>query len=479
MPFTQASFPWWSVLGPIAALATGVAGYILGRRRPPRGVSSSTFSPSERVIPDPAIRWLGGAHNALAVWAFEGSTLDSVAIARHVNSAVLRPDDVESMEQRLAASLSTEDEGVQRMEQGTLIYVSRSAALAGMLLRPGPSVATDLALDDLRELANALMYHHALLPTRESKSPVESLAALGTGLAVQLERLAGAEVIVVANLHGGPQVIANSPTADKRLLQKPADPDSPAGKVSRGEDDSIFTGLDPLGTSITDRRRSKAAQVEPIGPAQNRQGAVILWPASGREISGQALGDVTEAIRSIESTLAAARMMHELLQSAMTDALTGLKNRRGLDVELTKTGSEFGALIYTDLDKFKGLNDSLGHPAGDAALSHFANILRDHVRSTDTAARIGGEEFAVWLPGATIERGVEIAERIRLSLGYRPWIWKNHQWPLTASFGVAGCPETSRSRQNLPAQADAALYQAKNGGRNKVATAGKSGDWTL
>ena len=170
--------------------------------------------------------------------------------------------------------------------------------------------------------------------------------------------------------------------------------------------------------------------------------------------------------------------MHELRQTAKTDALTGLKNRRGLEEELTKLGSEHGALIYADLDKFKGLNDALGHPAGDAALVHFAGIIRDHVRSTDTAARIGGEEFAVWLPEATVERGVEIAERIRQSLGHRLWIWQQHQWPLTASFGVAGCPETSRSRQNLPAQADAALYQAKNGGRNRVATAGKSGDWT-
>lgn len=467
----------------LAVALAAAAGYLTGRRPGRRGSDlpgpTRTFSPSERLLPDPALGWLSRAHNALGVWAFEGSSLETAAIAREINTAVVKAGDLELVEGRLAAPLGTEDEGVERVELGTLVYVSRPAALAGMLLRPGPSVATDLALDDLRQLANALVFHHALLPTRESKSPVESLAALGTGLAVQLERLAGGPVAVVANLHGGAQVIAVSPSADPRLLHKPADPESPSGRVTRSVENSIFTGYDPLGTSIADRRRSMAAQVVPIGPDSNRQGAVIVWPPYGRELTGQVLVDITDAIRSIETAMGTAREIHQLRQNAKTDALTGLKNRRGLEEELTKLGSEHGALIYADLDKFKGLNDALGHPAGDAALAHFAGIIRDHVRATDTAARIGGEEFAVWLPGATVDRGVEIAERIRQSLGYRPWIWQQHQWPLTASFGVAGCPETSRSRQNLPAQADAALYQAKNGGRNKVATAGKSGDWSV
>jgi diguanylate cyclase (GGDEF)-like protein len=123
------------------------------------------------------------------------------------------------------------------------------------------------------------------------------------------------------------------------------------------------------------------------------------------------------------------------------------------------------------------LNDSLGHPAGDDALKHFAGLIRKHIRATDTAARIGGEEFALWLPGATITLGADIAERIRHSLMNGFWVWQDNQWPLTASFGVAACPETSRSRQNLPAQADAALYRAKHEGRNKVVVAGKSGEW--
>jgi diguanylate cyclase (GGDEF)-like protein len=74
---------------------------------------------------------------------------------------------------------------------------------------------------------------------------------------------------------------------------------------------------------------------------------------------------------------------------------------------------ERGTLVCFDLDRFKSLNDTLGHPAGDAALQTIAGILEDLVRENDTAARVGGEEFAVWLPKTTLEEGLAVAERIR------------------------------------------------------------------
>jgi diguanylate cyclase (GGDEF)-like protein len=115
----------------------------------------------------------------------------------------------------------------------------------------------------------------------------------------------------------------------------------------------------------------------------------------------------------------------------------------------------------------------LGHPAGDAALVHFARIIREQIRSGDVPGRIGGEEFAIWLPETSLDLGARIAERIRLKLGTTAWDWRGRQWPLSASFGVAACPETSRSLDNLPAQADSALYVAKRSGRNRVEKAGR------
>ena len=146
----------------------------------------------------------------------------------------------------------------------------------------------------------------------------------------------------------------------------------------------------------------------------------------------------------------------------------------GTDHEGMIDGAEkLGAMVYADLDRFKTLNDKLGHPAGDAALMHFARIIREQIRSGDAAARIGGEEFAVWLPGTGLDLGARIAERIRLKLGTTPWDWRGQAWPLSASFGVAACPETAATIGELLGQADAALYVAKNSGRNRVERAGR------
>jgi diguanylate cyclase (GGDEF)-like protein len=160
-------------------------------------------------------------------------------------------------------------------------------------------------------------------------------------------------------------------------------------------------------------------------------------------------------------------------RAATIDPLTGLHNRRGFDEAFTLITAKSGTLVYSDLDRFKNVNDTLGHPAGDAALVHFARIIREQIRSRDVAGRIGGEEFAVWLPETSLEMGVRIAERIRVKLGTTAWDWRGRTWPLSASFGVAACPETSKSLDNLPAQADSALYVAKRSGRNRVEQAGR------
>jgi diguanylate cyclase (GGDEF)-like protein len=171
--------------------------------------------------------------------------------------------------------------------------------------------------------------------------------------------------------------------------------------------------------------------------------------------------------------MARAARTQGLEQQAHVDPLTGLANRRALERAMQRHAVTEGALVFADLDHFKLLNDSLGHPAGDAALVHFGRLLREQVRASDTAARIGGEEFALWLPGASLEVGIRIAERIRLKLGTTAWDWQGRVWPLGASFGVAACPATSRRIENLPAQADSALYVAKRSGRNRVEAAGQ------
>jgi diguanylate cyclase (GGDEF)-like protein len=459
----------WALLVVLAASL----GFRFGRRRkkPSRWVPGPN-DPAHRVLPDPGLRWLGRSHDADAAWAFEGSSTSPTLLARYVATGVARKLDLLTLEKKLGALAADQAEGVERLDQGTLLYTGRPGALGALLLPQGRDAGqVEAAMIDLRNLADALVFHHALLPTRETQSPVESLESVTLGLAVQLERLAHAPAAVIMNLQGGSQVLAVSPQGDQRRKNTWIEGESPAMKILRGEDTVLVTSLDPLGTTVADRRRSTSAQVIGIGPDGARLGAVVLWLSQGSPLQPQAFLDVSEAIRAMENALSTSRVVHELRQTATTDPLTGLKNRRGFEAEMVRVGTERGALIYADLDRFKQLNDALGHPAGDAALVHFANIIREHIRNSDTAARIGGEEFAVWLPEASAATGREIADRIRLALGDRMWLWQESQWPLAASFGVAACPETSKSRQNLPAQADAALYKAKNAGRNRVVMA--------
>jgi diguanylate cyclase (GGDEF)-like protein len=198
---------------------------------------------------------------------------------------------------------------------------------------------------------------------------------------------------------------------------------------------------------------------------------VALWTPGGTEPGGPELADFRRSLEAAGPRLQNALERRSLAEAALRDPLTGLLNRTGLDQAMGLLGTTGGTLLYLDLDHFKALNDQLGHPAGDSALVHVARLLEQAVRAQDTVARIGGEEFAIWLPGVRVERGRQVAERIRQALAYGGWEWQGSRRNLTASFGVAGWPETAATREGLPAQADAALYEAKRNGRDRVAVA--------
>jgi diguanylate cyclase (GGDEF)-like protein len=272
---------------------------------------------------------------------------------------------------------------------------------------------------------------------------------------------------------GAARVIGVSGRGDRRLLDSMLPPDSDLARVSRGEMDPIFFEGDPLGGVVPDRRqRPGAVLVLPMRAGERFVGGVALWPPGGREPSGGVRAEILAALANAGPRVVTALEADKLKEKTRLDPLTGLLNRRGLDAVLNRVDVGHGAVIYADLDRFKDLNDKLGHPAGDAALIHFARIIREQVRNVDVGARIGGEEFAIWLPAARLEVGFRIAERIRIKLNTTRWDWRGRAWPLSASFGVAACPETSREIGDLIPQADAALYVAKNSGRNRVERAG-------
>jgi diguanylate cyclase (GGDEF)-like protein/PAS domain S-box-containing protein len=162
-----------------------------------------------------------------------------------------------------------------------------------------------------------------------------------------------------------------------------------------------------------------------------------------------------------------------LLRLATTDPLTGASNRRHfldrLDAEMARQRRHGGAiaLLMADLDHFKRVNDCHGHAAGDAALCHFVRIVRQTVRRSDIVGRLGGEEFAILLPGDDLDGAREFAERLRRAVELSPVKIGNVRISITVSIGISCLRDDDEDADVLLRRADEALYAAKAAGRNR------------
>ncbi|MFZ5482190.1 MAG: diguanylate cyclase [Myxococcota bacterium] len=209
-------------------------------------------------------------------------------------------------------------------------------------------------------------------------------------------------------------------------------------------------------------------------------------PGGAGEIAdlGRAFNGMAEALGAHQAHLE--RTVHErtdelqkanqrLEHLAVTDGLTGLRNHRHFQESLaaevaraSRTDRPFG-LLMVDVDHFKRLNDTLGHPAGDEILRAISDAIAAAVRATDGVARYGGEEFAVLLPDTDAEGSAVLAERVRAAVAALP---PEGSRPLVSvSVGVASWPRDGRDATSLVAAADRALYAAKRTGRNRVVEA--------
>ena len=179
-----------------------------------------------------------------------------------------------------------------------------------------------------------------------------------------------------------------------------------------------------------------------------------------------------ELLKAVADQAAIAINKAQLWEMAVTDSLTGLYVRRYFIVKLqeelhrAERYSKGFSIVMADLDRFKHVNDSFGHTAGDRALKLVAKFLQKNIRDVDVIARYGGEEFVFLLPEADKEEAYTVSERLRSKLAE---VRFDELPPITVSLGIASYPEDSDDIDQLIKKADAALYSAKQSGRNKVA----------
>jgi diguanylate cyclase (GGDEF)-like protein len=174
-----------------------------------------------------------------------------------------------------------------------------------------------------------------------------------------------------------------------------------------------------------------------------------------------------------------AHLISQLQVQALSDGLTSCYNRRAFEMQLqrdlhlaTRMRQKL-SLIMLDADNFKQINDDAGHDTGDSALRMIADNLRAELRAVDSAARFGGDEFAVILPQADIQGAVIVAERLRKRIAETEIPGYGF---MTVSFGIATFPTHASSRDTLVVAADRALYRSKTSGRNQVSVASAERD---
>lgn len=197
-----------------------------------------------------------------------------------------------------------------------------------------------------------------------------------------------------------------------------------------------------------------------------RQDRILRFSASLEQ-------QVTHKTESLRLALDESRKANQMIaHMAEHDALTGLLNRRRFQKELDKWGlyalryQRGAALLFIDLDKFKFVNDTYGHHAGDQYLTAVSELLRTTLRTTDTVARWGGDEFAVLLPETSKDAAIEVANKVLRILNEARFEIERHELRPSASIGMALFPDHSEDFRELILFADAAMYEAKNAGRN-------------
>lgn len=208
-------------------------------------------------------------------------------------------------------------------------------------------------------------------------------------------------------------------------------------------------------------------------PLVNRNGKRIIVRDSVSPIRDKN-GDVHGIVFVITDMTESYKLTQKLAYQAMHDPLTGLTNRREFDKRLERVfnssqlGYSTSVLCYIDIDKFKTINDTAGHQAGDKLLRQLVAKFRQYIRQRDTLARIGGDEFGLLMQHCTLKQGLLIANKLRAVADNFYFSWEGKKFDISVSIGLVEMTKASDSVSSIVKAVDKACYAAKNAGRNQV-----------
>jgi diguanylate cyclase (GGDEF)-like protein len=248
---------------------------------------------------------------------------------------------------------------------------------------------------------------------------------------------------------------------------------------------SFFITLGGVLLSLVLALRMGRDITSPIRKLTEIVNALALGKLSSR-VSGQAGGEFGILQDGINHMAEALELSHQTLQEkiaaatarlswqATHDALTGLVNRAEFEsrvmraLQSARQYERIHVLMFMDLDQFKIVNDSCGHAAGDALLRQITKVLHQHLRDRDTLARIGGDEFGVLLENCPMDMAIRVADALKKSVQEFRFLWQERVFKLGISIGVVSIDKDSVDVSHLLGAADAACYEAKDGGRNRI-----------